>query len=139
MNKFLIFLAGFISGAVCLFLFSLIVTLNASNGKIGGLTLFEKPDGVIQHESFKVFQVIEGGHALAEVGKLNLFATGYNYSGNMIVLFMADENTHYYDDQIINVPKGKLVKQVGIYQYPTERSYNTVPVVAIFGWERPSE
>ena len=138
-NKFLIFIAGFVSGVLCLLLFSVIVTLRASSGQVDGLTMFEKPEGVIQYESFKVFQVIDGGHALADAGEPRRYSGNYDYFGNMIVLFMADENTHYYDNQVITVPKGKLVKQVGVYQYPTERGYNTVPVVAIFGWERPSE
>jgi hypothetical protein len=51
----------------------------------------------------------------------------------MVVLFIADENTHYYDDQIISVPRGKCVRQIGTYQYEERGIYKkTVPVVAIF-------
>jgi hypothetical protein len=50
----------------------------------------------------------------------------------MVVLFIADENTHYYDDQIISVPRGKCVRQIGTYQYETKMGYKTVPAVAIF-------
>ena len=49
-----------------------------------------------------------------------------------VVLFVGDESTSYYDSQKINVPKGKVVKQVGTYSYMTQNEmYKTVPVVEI--------
>lgn len=130
MKKFLIFLAGFISGIVFLFIASLVISRNSSNGNIEGLTIFEEPADVIPTSSFEVFQVVQAGNALANAGEPRSFGDGYTYFG-MVVLFLADENTHYYDDQIINVPRGKCVRQIGTYQYETKDGYKTVPAVAI--------
>lgn len=130
MKKFLIFLAGFISGIVFLFIVSLVISRNSSNGNIEGLTIFEEPADVIPTSSFEVFQVVQAGNALANAGEPRSFGDGYTYFG-MVVLFLADENTHYYDDQIINVPRGKCVRQIGTYQYETKDGYKTVPAVAI--------
>ena len=42
------------------------------------------------------------------------------------------EEPSYYDSQKINVPNGKVVKQVGTYSYMTQNEmYKTVPVVEI--------
>ena len=49
-----------------------------------------------------------------------------------VVFFAGDENSSYYDSQKINVPEGKVVKQVGTYSYMTQNEmYKTVPVVEI--------
>ena len=129
MKKGLIFLAGFISGIICLVVFSLIVT-RCSSGNIEGLTIYDEPGDVISASSFEVFQVVQQGNALAFAGEPRSHG-GYSYIG-MVVLFLADETTHYYDEQIITIPRGKCVRQIGIHQYNTEDGYKTVPVVAIF-------
>ena len=42
------------------------------------------------------------------------------------------ENKLYYDNERINIPKGKCAKQVGVYNYKTKSGdYKTVPVVII--------
>ena len=127
----MIFLAGFATGIVCLIVVSLVISSDSGENpqNISGLTLFEQPAEVIPSSSFKVFQVVEAGNALATAGEKSI-TSDYMYFG-MVVLFMADENTHYYDDQIISVPRGKCVRQIGTYQYETEKGYKTVPAVAI--------
>lgn len=131
MKKFLIFLTGFVSGIVFLLLVSLIIAGgNSDPAKIRGLTLFEQPAEVILSDSFEVFQVVSGGNALANAGEKG-YGGRYSYCG-MVVLFLADENTHYYDDQIISVPRAKRVRQIGTYRYDTQMGYKTVPAVAIF-------
>ena len=132
MKNFLIFLAGFVSGIICLFLVSLAVTSGSNDDPQGipGLTMFEQPADVISSDSFEVLQVVSGGNALANAGEKS-YGGNYTYYG-MVVLFIANENTHYYDDQIISVPRGKCVRQIGTYQYETKMGYKTVPAVAIF-------
>ena len=132
MKNFIIFLAGFVSGIICLFFVSLAVASGSNDDPQGipGLTMFDQPADVIYSDSFKVMQVVSGGNALAIAGK-KIYGGNYTYCG-MVVLFIADENTHYYDDQIISAPRGKCVRQIGTYQYETEMSYKTVPAVAIF-------
>ncbi len=132
MKNFLIFLAGFVSSIICLFLISLAVASGANDDPQGipGLTMFEQPADIIPSDSFEVLQVVTGGNALANAGEKS-YGGNYTYYG-MVVLFIADENTHYYDDQIISVPRGKCVRQIGTYQYETKMGYKTVPAVAIF-------
>ena len=40
----------------------------------------------------------------------------------LVVLFLSDENSTYYEDQIITVPVGKCLKQVGTYRYMTRQN-----------------
>lgn len=128
MKKFLIFLTGFISGAVFIVIICLAVAnRNEDPMNISGLTMFEQPADVIDSSSFKVMQVGPGGNALAYSAN----ERGY-YSG-ILVLLLADENTHYYDDQIIKVTGEECAYQVGTYKYLTNNGdYKTVPAVMIF-------
>ena len=130
MKKFLIFSAGFVSGIVFLLIVSLIVAGgNDSPTSISGLTMFERPAEVIDSSSFEVMQVIPGDNALAHA-KEEEFGVPVN---GLLVLFLADESTHYYDEQIIEVPNNKCVQQVGTFQYETKNGdYKTVPAVRIF-------
>lgn len=125
------FWAGFLSGFAFVFLVALYVNKASVDRGDKGLTVFEQPGEVIPAASFEVFQVLPNGNALAFKGEPKSYGTGYNYLG-MAVLFLADEDSHYYDDQIISIPRGKCVRQVGIFQYNTEDDYKTVPVVAIY-------
>lgn len=131
MKNILIFLAGFISGLAFIFLVVLYVNKASDDNTVEGLTVFEQPADVIPSSSFEVFQVVQNGNALACMGERKSYGTGYNYYG-MVVLLLADENTHYYDDQIVNVPKGKCAMQIGTYQYETKDGYKTVPVVGFY-------
>lgn len=131
MKNVLIYLAGFISGIVFLIVIALFVNDASADNGVEGLTVFEQPAEVISSSSFEVFQVVQNGNALARMGERKSYGTGYNYYG-MVVLLLADENTHYYDDQIINVPNDKCARQIGTYQYETKDGYKTVPVVGFY-------
>ena len=131
MKNVLIYLAGFISGIVFLIVIALFVNDTSADNGVEGLTVFEQPADVIPSSSFEVFQVVQNGNALAHMGELKSYGTGYTYFG-MVVLLLTDENTHYYDDQIVNVPKGKCAMQIGTYQYETKDGYKTVPVVGFY-------
>lgn len=129
MKKFLIFLVGFISGAAFIVLICLAVAnRNEDPMNISGLTMFEQPADVIDSSSFKVMQVGPGGNALAHAANVR-----GSYIGGILVLLLADENTHYYDDQIIKVAGEESAYQVGTYKYLTNNGdYKTVPAVMIF-------
>lgn len=68
-----------------------------------------------------VIQVVENGHALALTDDIT------------IVLCLAKKGRSYYDGQIIEIPKGKCAKQIGIYKYTSQffDIEKTVPVVDI--------
>ena len=113
MKNFLIFIAGIITGVFTIFLI----------GVLGN-----KMDA----QSYKVFQVIDGGYALANASTFEELGL---YMG-IVVLIYADENSHYYDGQIITATNGRKFRQIGTYRYSTkDNNVKTVPAVAIFGKE----
>ena len=126
--KFILtYVAGTVTGIVLLsvvgFFMAKPQATSASNDPI---VMFEKPRGIVPGKVFEVMQVLPDGSALATVDDFE--------SGNLgtIVLFVGDESTSYYDSPKINVPEGKVVKQVGTYSYMARNEmYKTVPVVEI--------
>lgn len=128
MKKWIVFVLGFVSGIVFLFLVLLIIGKSSSNDN--GMTYFEKPDKCISKKDFKVFQVIGEGYALAEE-RLE-FSSGITLPGNLLVLVTNDNGELYYDNQIIEVPKGKCMRQIGVYEYQTKsENWKTVPIVQV--------
>ena len=71
--------------------------------------MFEKPQQEINVHSFEIMQVLPDGSALATVEDISNIG--------MIVLFLADKEISYYDNQKIDVPSDKRVMQVGTYKY----------------------
>ena len=91
--------------------------------------LFENEGECISENSFEVFQVLDSGDALA-----NEIEEKYSTSlhTGLVVLFLHENGKSYYDDQIIKIPSGKCVKQIGVYKYPTKDGFEkTVPIVDI--------
>lgn len=125
-TKFILtYLGGIITGFVLTIVFAFMVTDLGNSSPVGNdIVMFEKPQQEIKVKSFEVMQVLSDGSALAIVEDFN------NYG--MIVLFLADEGTSYYDDQKIKVPSGKKVMQVGTFKYVARSEMEkTVPVVEI--------
>lgn len=88
--------------------------------------MFDNPRNTVPGKAFRVIQVLPDGSALA---------SGDDFSDDnigMVVLFLGNEGTSFYDNQKIEIPKGKVAKQIGNYSYMS-RSYNekTVPIVKI--------
>lgn len=122
MKKWIVFVLGFVSGIVFLFLVLLIVAKSSSNI---GMTYFEKPGKCISTRNFEVFQVIGDSYALAREQNGNIF-------GGVLVLVTNNNGELYYDDQIIEVPKGKCMRQIGVYKYQTKsENWKTVPIVQL--------
>ncbi len=128
MKKWVIFVLGFIAGAVFLFFVLLIIGKSSSNDN--GMTYFDKPGKCISTKEFEVIQVIGEGYALAEE-RLE-FSSGITLPGNLLVLVTNDNGELYYDDQVIEVPKGKCMRQIGVYEYQTKsENWKTVPIVQL--------
>lgn len=98
----------------------------ANNSSKDDVVMFDKPRNTVPEKTFKVFQVFSDGSALS---------SGDDSSGNNLgldVLFLGDESTSYYDDQKIEIPKGKVARQIGNYSYTTNMGVEkTVPIVEI--------
>ena len=126
--KFILtYVAGIVTGIVLIFAVGLFMAKSvATSTSNKDVVMFEKPRGVVPGKVFEVMQVLPEGSALATVDDFESDNTG------TVVLFVGDESTSYYDSQKINVPKGKVVKQVGTYSYVARNDiYKTVPVVEI--------
>lgn len=106
--KFILtYVAGIVTGIVLLFVVGFFMAKSqATSASNDDVVMFEKPRGIVPGKVFEVMQVLPDGSALATVDDIE--------SGNLgtIVLFVGDESTSYYDNQKINVPEGKVVKQV---------------------------
>lgn len=123
-------------GYVCLFLFDDMDDYSPKTEqkqepkKLYELILFDQPGDCISFKDFKVTNVDEQGNAFARERDNDRYES---YFG-MTVLFLAEEGKSYYDEQIIRIPKGKCVKQLGIYKYKLSeysKDQKTIPAVAI--------
>ena len=126
--KFILtYVAGIVTGVVLIMAVGFFIAKSrATSASNDDVVMFEQPRDVVPGKVFEVMQVLSDGSALATVDDIE--------SGNLgtVVLFVGDESTSYYDSQKINVPKGKVVKQVGTYGYMTrDDRHKTVPIVEI--------
>ena len=122
MKKGLIFLGGVVTGVLLTFLFAFVFASQGETPAVedNGVTMFEKPGDVINETGFEVFQALEQGAALAK-GKKEWMT---------VYMIVNDEGKYYYDDEKVTVPSGKVVRQIGIYQYETNSGRpKTVPIV----------
>ncbi len=63
MKKVFIFIGGVVTGAILMIVVSMLIA--GGNSTYSGITLFEKEGECISENSFKVFQVLDSGEALA--------------------------------------------------------------------------
>ncbi|MEE0883379.1 MAG: hypothetical protein U0L65_08175 [Bacteroidales bacterium] len=128
MKKWIVFVLGFVSGIVFLFLVLLIIGKTYATND--GMTYFEKPGKCISTKEFEVIQVIGDGYALAReiVDRTSLI----NIPSGLLVLVTNENGELYYDDQVIKVPEGKCMRQIGVYEYQTRmETTKTVPIVQV--------
>lgn len=99
------------------------------NSTCNGITLFEEEGECISENSFKVFQVLDSGEALAnEMEQMH----SITIPTGLTVLFFNENGQSYYDDQIIKISSGKCAKQIGIFKYSAKSGMEkTVPIVGI--------
>lgn len=124
----LTFIGGIVAGVILTICFAYVVAVHngqdvsSSNPNV---EMFEKPTQTISVKEFRVIQVLDDGSALATAEDMDHYGT--------VVLFPAKDETSYYDDQHIDVPKGKVLKQVGTFKYESRQEIvKTVPIVEFF-------
>lgn len=132
MKNFLIFLAGFVLGVVSIIVVGAAVSSSSKDSveRMPGLTFFEQPGECLSTRSFEVLQALDQGAALAqEIKSVSRFG---NITSDLLVLLVNEEGAYYYDNQVVDVPHGKCMRQVGIYRYTTKSDMEkTVPVVKL--------
>lgn len=132
MKKWVVYLLGILTGVILSVALSFVLAINgddvydseelSNNDRI----IFEKPGDIIDIQEFKVFQVVEKNAALVTEN------TDYDSNFGSIYMLNNDDGKYYYDDEIIKIPEGKVVRQLGIYRYPTQnKMIKTVPIIAI--------
>lgn len=130
MKKWLIFGGGVLTGIVLTIVFAFVLSKHNTNNN--GITWFDKPGEVINGDAFKVIQVIGKDAALVMGKSDNTFNLGIDMYMGAVYLITNDEGKYYYDDEIIKVTDGKIVRQVGVYKYKTNsNSVKTVPIIVI--------
>lgn len=99
------------------------------------ITIFDKPQRVLEFKRFEVEKVFDNGNALATA--LEIGYSGIDIPTSVTVLFLADKNSNFFDNQKIVVPKGKVAKQIGTYKYKKSEysDTQTLPIVAFFDKE----
>ncbi len=129
-NNIFTFVSGVVVGAFIMLLVGGVVSSNSKEySDNNGIELFEKEGDCVSENSFKVFQVLDSGDALA-----NEMGQGFeaDIPTGLTVLFLKENGRSYYDDQLIRVPSGKCAKQIGTFRYSTKLDIEkTVPVVRI--------
>ena len=133
MKKFLIFIGGFVAGILAtilvLFLFYAVENAPIDEG-LRGLTIFPEKGGCITTEyeterfdsrsgrlvttvtnELRIFQVLAPNMALATTGRF----------GELIVLLINNDGISYFDNQIIQIPADKCARQIGTYQYTSQK------------------
>lgn len=128
-TKFILtYVAGIVTGCVLLFVIGCIINTenSSSSSPEEDIVMFDNPRNTVPGKAFRVIQVLPDGSALASGDDISDDNIG------MVVLFLGNEGTSFYDNQKIEIPKGKVAKQIGNYSYMS-RSYNekTVPIVKI--------
>lgn len=134
MKKWVVFLLGLISGVVLTLVTMVILAIGANtNANNNGVTLFDQPGECLNAKAFEVMQVVDNNHALAHEVEWDDVLERYMQTGSgLLVLVTNDNGEYYYDDQIIEVPQGMCMRQVGIYRYQTRMDMEkTVPIVKL--------
>ena len=130
MKKGLVYFLGIVTGVV-LTLVAIFALANksTSSSSTEGVDYFaESQIQTMGVQSYKVFQVLPDGNALASC--LSNAEYGW-YMGPAVLLLSSDEQ-HFYDEQKVSAPKGKKFMQVGTYRYETkDEMVKTVPAVAL--------
>lgn len=103
--------------------------IKAEEECLEGLILFSEPGEVLNVKSYKVFQVLKKGYALAH----GLSNASYGFYFGPVYLLRTPDH-YFYDEEIVKISAKMADIQVGVYKYMTDRgSYKTVPVVSFIG------
>lgn len=91
-KSILIYVSGIVTGIILTFAFlNFLASKNTNRGYSDNIVLFEKPQQKLNVKSFEIMQVLPNGNALATVKDLSDLG--------MVVLFLANNEKSYYDDQ----------------------------------------
>ena len=137
MKGCLTFILGIVLGAVAMFLL-----FSVSMPKIGveaieqsievkslkGLVLFEQVGDCVGDGTYRIKKVLDEYYAIAEEVEKSKYSEDYSIKyGTPQIVIKSDKENSFYDNQLIKLPSGKCMRQIGIYT----KSLDTYPVVKI--------
>lgn len=125
MKKGLIFLSGMIIGGILTFVSLAVLSKVYQNNDTTGITMAEQQIEFTTAKRFEVFQVLEDG-VLANCEENNYSVSLFT---GPVVYIVTDGQNLFYDDQIIETPRGKKTIQIGTYRYPTKNGEKVVPII----------
>ena len=149
MRGCLVFIGGYIAGFVSVLLLIFVLAALTTNDRLSSseeksvegkstaiisevkesdIKLFEAPTDCVSTSDFKIKEVLDEYYAIAEEVEYDTVLENYytRYNGIKVVI-KSEEQNKYFDEQIIKMPAGKCMRQIGVY---TKYS-NTYPVVKI--------
>jgi hypothetical protein len=148
MRGCLVFIGGYIAGFVSVLLLIMVMsalttsdtissyskrsvegksTTIISEVKESNIKLFEAPTDCVSTSDFKIEEVIDEYYAIADEVEYNTVLKKYYSKYAIKVVIKSEEKNKYFDEQIIKMPAGKCMRQIGVY---TKYS-DTYPVVKI--------
>lgn len=123
----LTYVGGLVTGIVLMLVLCVIIASRQGNmdSTDSNVVMFDNPQQVVSATELKVIQVLPNGSALAIIKDYGNYGT--------VVALQAMQTGSYYDDQKINIPESKCLRQIGTYRYVTQQNMEkTVPVVQVF-------
>lgn len=93
-----------------------------------GITLFDEPGECVSRNDFEVQKVLDSGDAIALEITDNL--DGYVFTSDLEVLILAQEDSHFYNNQIVKAPQGKCARQIGTYKFQQYGNTKVIPIIA---------
>ena len=130
---------GFVLGAVAMFLFfsvqmpkfgeeTIEQSIEVKSKSLEGLVLFDQFGDCVGSGTYRIKKVLDEYYAIAEEVEKSKYSDDYSrkYDTPQIVI-KSDEENSFYDKQLIKLPSGKCMRQIGIYT----KSLDTYPVVKI--------
>ena len=128
MKKGWIFFLGIVTGCVLTIAALFVIGIRYSYSAESNITIAEQQTEFKDAGRFEVFQVLEDG-ALANCEEK---VSSSSYFTGPVVYILSDGQNLFYDDQIIDLPKGKKAIQIGTYRYQTNLGAEKVVPVIVF-------
>lgn len=126
MKKGLVFFLGVVTGCILTFIILLIIGRAYNQSNHSDVVIANQITEFTTANRFEVFQVLGDG-ALANCEEDRGYSRSY-FTGP-VVYIISDGQNLFYDDQIIEVPRGKRPMQIGTYRYQTQMGEKVVPVI----------
>lgn len=103
-------------------------SIEVKSKSLKGLVLFEQVGDCVGDGTYRIKKVLDEYYAIAEEVEKSKYSEDYSIKyGTPQIVIKSDKENSFYDNQLIKLPSGKCMRQIGIYT----KSLDTYPVVKI--------